>query len=127
DSILMVRRLPDSMHKLLSTIDADLLLTVLERALNERNLAVALPVVRVLGDRGDVRAAQPTGGSAPRGLVRALYYPDRRVQFAAAKAIVRMPAATEALVTSRVVEILGWFLAAEQAPRALVAFAPEGR
>ena len=53
-----LRKLPDSVQRLLSTLDADLLLSALDRALNERNGAVALPLIRALGERGEFRAAR---------------------------------------------------------------------
>ena len=44
--------------------------------------AIILPLVQILGQRGEVRAALPSQGGQQRGLVRALFYADRRVQFA---------------------------------------------
>jgi CheY-like chemotaxis protein len=124
---VLTRKLPDSLFHLLATVDADLLMTALERALTDRNVAVALPLIRALGERGEYRAARPSGEGSPRGLLRALYYPDRRVQSAAVKAYLRLGTPPEPTTSGRVVEILRRFLAAETAPKALVAFAPADR
>jgi hypothetical protein len=70
--------LPPKMHQLLTTIDADLAMRTLERAMDDKNVAVILPLVRILGERGEYRAAQLKAGGRPNGVVRALYYPDRR-------------------------------------------------
>jgi hypothetical protein len=119
--------LPGSLQRLLSGVSANLLLDTLERALADRNLAVILPLVRILGERGEPRAAQPTREGPPHGLPRALYYPDRRVQLAAAEAILKMPTPPEPAVSARVVEVLRRFVAAEAAPRALAVFVPGDR
>ncbi len=113
------------LDQLLASIDADLVMQVLDRALAEHNLAVILPTIKALGDRGEVRAARPGLNDTPGPLVRALYYPDRRVQFAAAIALLRMPTGPAPPAAGRVVEVLRRFLAAGPAPKALVAFAPD--
>jgi hypothetical protein len=126
DEILM-RPMPDSLYHLLATIDAELVMKVLERALDDRNVAVILPLVVALGERGEFRAARPSGQGTPRGLLRALYYPDRRVQVAALAAYLRLAPAAEPATAGRVVELLRRFLNAEPTPKALVAFLPELR
>jgi hypothetical protein len=83
-----------------------------------------LPVIRALGDRGEVRAARSPGDGPPRGIVKALYYPDRRVQFAAMQAMLRMPAGPVPVASTRIVELLRRFVAADPTPRALLLFAP---
>src|SRR5262249_46452025 len=59
-------------------------------------------------------------------LVRALYYPDRRAQLAAAEAIIRIPGPERPLAGARVVEVLRRAAAAEaaekSAPKVLVGF-----
>jgi hypothetical protein len=121
------KRLPDSLQRLLTSVDGDLLIDALDRALTDRNLAVILPLVRVLGERGEYRAGRPPGEGPPQGLLRALYYPDRRVQMAAVQALARMPGLPDPATAARVVEILRRFLAAEPVPRALVVFVPTER
>jgi hypothetical protein len=70
---------------LLSTVNPDLITAVLERALDDHRAEVILPAVKALGDVDDVRAGRPGSRGEP-ALVRALNYPDRRVQMAAADA-----------------------------------------
>jgi hypothetical protein len=122
---LMTGKSVPSLDQLLSSIDADLVMEVLERALAEHNLAVILPTVKALGERGEVRAARPGLNGNPGPLVRALYYPDRRVQFAAAAALLRMPESPTPAASGRVVEVLRRFVASSPTPKALVAFAPD--
>jgi hypothetical protein len=112
-------------HDLLATVDADLLMATLDRGLADRNVAVILPLVRALGERGEVRAARPGGAGNPGGLVRALYFPDARVQWEAAQAVIHLPGRPSPEVAARVVEILGRFLADEPPVRALAVGVPE--
>jgi hypothetical protein len=93
--------------------------------MNERNTGIALPLIRALGERGEIRAARENSGS-PRGILRALYYPDRRVQFAAVQAMLRMPA-PPAVAAERMVDVLRRFLAAGKTPKALVLYTPLDR
>jgi hypothetical protein len=124
DLLLTGKTLP-ALDQLLASIDATLLIEALDRALAEHNLAVALPLIKALGERGEVRAARPGSTGTPGPLVRALYYPDRRVQFAAAYALLRMPGEPSPAAAGRVVEVLRRFVAAAPTPRALVVFAPD--
>ena len=71
-----------------------------------------LPATRLLGDLAEVRAVQPTESSAPV-LGRALLYADRRVQMAAAEALLRVPGDRGGLTGSRIVDVLRRALAAE--------------
>ena len=118
---------PAELKNLLATIDSELLLSSLDRALLDHNLQVALPTIEALGERGEVRAARLSNGGQPRGLVKALFYPDRRVQFAAVQAMLRMPGAQKPVASQRIVELLRRFLAAEAQPKALVAFTPKDK
>src|SRR5262249_41393273 len=106
---------------------ADLIDAALERALSEGNVPVILGAAQALGDRGELRLARPTANTAPRGLTRALYYPDRRVQLAAARALLQMPGTPAPVGAARVVEILRRFLAAEPTPRVVLLFVPADR
>jgi hypothetical protein len=116
---------PSATPQLLATLDTELLTAVLERALTERNPAVILPIVQTLGERGEVRAIQSAGSGAQGVLVRSLYYPDRRVQFASVRALLRMPSTASPVATTRVVEVLRRFIAADAVPKALLAFMTE--
>jgi CheY-like chemotaxis protein len=124
---LLTEKSPPALARLLAKIDYELLITVLERAMADHNYAVMLPLIDALGDRGEVRAAMPTSAGAPGALVRALYYPDRRVQYAAARALLKLPSSPSPVASARVVEVLRRFLAAEPAPKVLIAFARDAR
>jgi hypothetical protein len=124
DQILVGKTQP-ALDQLLATLDAGLLQEVLERGLADHNLAVILPLLKVLGERGEVRAARPGTSGNPGPLVRALYYPDRRVQFAAATALLHMPSEPAPVAAARVVEVLRRFVAAGTTPKALILFAPD--
>jgi CheY-like chemotaxis protein len=117
---------PD-VDQLVATVNPSLVVTVLERALTDKNLPVILSATRALGQLSDVRAVRATSlGEA--ALVRALYYPNRRIQMAAADTILRLPQNPSGTGTSRraqqtggataarVVEILRRALAAGPAP-----------
>jgi CheY-like chemotaxis protein len=124
---LLTQPRPPSLDRLLAKLDYDLLLTVLERAMREHNYAVMLPLIDVLGDRGEVRAALPTSQGAPGVLVRALSFPDRRVQYAAARALMKLPSVQAPVAAARVVEVLRRFLASDPAPKVLIVFAKGDR
>jgi hypothetical protein len=95
---------PD-VKQLVRTLNPDLVMNVLDRALGEQRTPVILAAVQTLGDLSEVRAVQTTGQRTP-ALLRALNYPDRRVQFAAADAVLRIPNPTPERYAWRVVEIL---------------------
>jgi hypothetical protein len=116
-----------ALERLVRTVDIDLLTQVLDRALVDRRIPVIIGAIRALGDRGDVRAARPGASGDPRGLQRALYFPDRRVQFAAATALLRIPANQPSQYAARVVDILRRNVAAEAEPRAMAAYVPNDK
>ncbi len=107
------------LHKLLTGIDSSLLEAVLDRALAERRSAVALGAVQALAQTGEGRLIRPSAGGSPP-LIRALNYPDRRVQIAAADAILQIPTTTAFPGSARVVEILIRALSSDGTPKALV-------
>lgn len=113
-------REPPAVTDLVRVVNPRLVMMVLERALRERRLPVILGAVWTLGDLGDPRAARPQGRHAPV-LVRALNYPDRRVQLAAADALLRLPGPPAFGASARVVEVLRRALAAPPRPTVLVA------
>jgi hypothetical protein len=107
-----LERAAPAVHDLLGTVQSALVNAVLERALEEHRVAVILGAVRDLGERKEIRALRPlTRGQPP--LVRALYYPDRRVQMAAVEAMLQIPDSASSLATTRVVEVLRRAVAAE--------------
>ena len=124
----LLKPMPPKMQQLLTTIDADLAMRVLERAMDDRQTPVILPLVVALGDRGEQRAARVNEAGQMRGLARALYYPDRRVQFAAMTGMVRMPPGVlTPSASDRVVDLSRRFLASEMEPKALIVYAPPGQ
>lgn len=112
-------------HQLVATSSPDLINRVLDRGLNDRRTTVVIGAIRALGALSDVRATQPTAAGAA-SLVRALNYPDRRIQFAAAESLLNIPGEASAQQSARIVDILRRSLAAERTskgvPRVLVAF-----
>ncbi|MFO0863851.1 MAG: hypothetical protein U0744_04195 [Gemmataceae bacterium] len=123
----LVEPAPAQLQQLLATIQAELLLSTLDRALEDRNVPVILPIVQALGDRGEGRAVRLSASGAPQGLLRALYYPDTRVQTAAVRAFLKMPGTQAAAAKSRVVEVLTRLVALEGSPKTLVIGAPNER
>ncbi len=118
-----------AVHDMLATTSPDLLLAVLERGLAEKHTPLVLGAIRTLGGLSEVRAGRPEA-AGPGPFARALNYPDRRVQFAAAEALLNTPAPASSQQTTRIVDVLRRALAAEPAakgvPRVLVAyFTPE--
>jgi CheY-like chemotaxis protein len=116
--------MPQGVRTLLASVDSDLVMSVLERGLDEHRLAVVLPAAFALGERGETRAARLNAGGQPRGLVRALYYPDRRVQFVAALSLIRMPGTPAPAVSTRLVDVLRRFLTGDATPDVLAAYVP---
>lgn len=112
-----------AVKELLSTVNPALVLKVLDRGLREQRLPVILGSVRALGDLADVRAARLEDGK-PSPLVLALNFPDRRVQMAAADALLRIPSPTP-VAASRIVQVLARLAAAD--PMAKVLDADENR
>ena len=95
---------PD-VHDLLATVYVGALINTLDRALADMRTAVVLGVTRALGERAEIQAARPERGR-PGVLVRALDYADRRVQLAAADALLRLPGPPVHHASARVVEVL---------------------
>jgi hypothetical protein len=112
----------------LRSSNPELVIAVLRKALAENRLPVILTATGALGDQAEVRAIRGSGRE-PAVLVRALDYPDRRVQLAAADAVLRIPAPPTAPVAARVVEILARVVAGEPEanarPKVLLGFANE--
>lgn len=93
---------------------------LLDRALREQRAALAMAAVQALSARAAKGAAEPTsragGVLRPALLVRALDFPDDRVQFAAAVALLRSPANTNHGAHSKVIDVLKRAAAADPAP-----------
>jgi hypothetical protein len=114
-----------AVSQLLATVNPELLNAVLERALTDRRPTVILAAIKGLADLAEARANRPRTQGQP-ALVRALYYPNRTVQLAAAEALIRIPGPSQPLACARVVEVLRRIAAAEPAekgaPRVVVGF-----
>lgn len=91
--------------ELLARSTPEVVIDVLDRAMRERRTGVVLAAVRSLGDRGEVRSKRPLTKGEPV-LVQALYYPDPRVQLAAAEGLLRMPGEPAPKTAARIVEVL---------------------
>jgi CheY-like chemotaxis protein len=114
---------------LLATVNPSLVTAVLDRALTDHNLPVILGAVRALGDLAETRATLPTSSRGESGLERALYYPDRRIQMAAADTLLRLPRPPsvrggvqevrfpDPVTRARVVDVLRRAVAAEPAAK----------
>lgn len=115
-----------STKDVLRSANPELVMAVLKKALADQRLPVILAATAALGDQAEARALQAPAGETPV-LVQALNYPNRRVQLAAADAVLRIPAAPSPPVAARVVEILARAAAGEPEakaqPKVLVAFA----
>lgn len=107
-----------AVNELVATVHPELVTAVLDRALTEQRLPVILGAVRALGALSDVRGARATGQGSS-ALVRALNYPERRVQLAAAEALLRIPGQQPSLAAARIIEVLRRALAINPAPKAL--------
>jgi CheY-like chemotaxis protein len=111
------------LHAALATAPFTLLAEMLDESIRDKKTPVVLAVVRVLGERTEVRAAHsgnkpgekalPGVDARPSLLVRALDYPDPRVQFAAADALLRVPGLPTHGRNAQIVKILAATLAAD--------------
>ena len=112
-----------NVHAVVSSVNPDVLIAVLERALDEKRVPLILAMTRTLGDLAEIRATRPTERADP-SLTRALLFADRRVQMAAAEALLRVPGDRAALTNFRIVEVLRRALAADTAgaPKLLIGF-----
>lgn len=123
----LLKPMPAELQTLLAGLDSELLMEVLNKAMSERNIPVILPLVQALGDRGEFKAALPSQDGSARGLLKALYFPDRRVQLASVRAMLSIPGEKSAVVQTRIMDILQRFLLTEPTPKALVIGTPEGQ
>lgn len=98
-----------AVFRLLAATPASTLIRLLEGALAGKRTALALGLVQALGDRAEPSAgnieARAGGGDRPPVLVKALDYPDPRVQLAAALALLNIPNAKHG-ANARIVDVL---------------------
>jgi CheY-like chemotaxis protein len=105
--------------ELLAGARSQLLEQILDKAMAENRTAVAVGAARALAPVNEWRLVRTTDKGAPP-LLRALSYPDRRVQMAAADAILQIPNSEGYPGNSRVVEVLRRAITADAMPRALI-------
>ena len=91
--------------ELLARSNSETVIEMTEKAIKEKRTSVVLAGVQALADRAEIRARRPLTRGEPV-LVQALYYPEPRVQMAAAEGLLRMPGAMAPKTSARIVEIL---------------------
>jgi CheY-like chemotaxis protein len=106
-----------AVHDLLALARSSVLYKMLDRAMAENHLLVALGVTQLLGERAEISggaAALPEGATPrsengtralPEALIKALNSKDRRVSLAAADALIRLPGPPSLPVRARIVEV----------------------
>lgn len=97
----------------------ELLLKVAARAIEEGHSAVVLSALRSLSKVGDSNLLASHGG-APSPVIRALNMSDRRIQFAAAEAILSLRPEQPPPGAGTVMALLAQALGTEGTPRALI-------
>jgi CheY-like chemotaxis protein len=105
---------------LLATLNPDIVVAALERALADHRTTVILGTLRTLGELGEVKVARAKRSGTP-ALVQALNYPDRRVQFTAINTLLTLPLPPPPQASGRAVEILRRAMTADGPPRVIVA------
>ncbi len=103
------------LFQLLVAAPSDMLTGLLDQALREQRTALAFGLTAVLAIRADKAAAAGPAPGKPGVFVKALDYPDPRVQLAAALGLLRAPVPATHSRSGRVVEILRRAAAAEPA------------
>jgi CheY-like chemotaxis protein len=112
-------KLAPDLQLLLAETAPSLLESVLDRAMAENRTGVAVGAARALIPCGDWKLIRG-GERATPVLIRALSYPDRRVQLAAAEAVLNVPTTDSFPGSARVVEVLKRAIASEPQAKALI-------
>ena len=122
-----------ALYQVLAATPSDLLIGLLDRAMLDKQTARVLGFTQVLAARSDRAAATPGATGKTPVLVKALDYPDARVQLAAAVALLRTQGVSHGK-NAQVVEILRRAAAVESPPpgskemgRALIADPSDAR
>ncbi|MGL6073835.1 MAG: hypothetical protein ACRC8S_06700 [Fimbriiglobus sp.] len=105
---------PD-LFQLLAAWPSDNLNRFFERAMAQKQTAVALGLAQVLAARADKNAASQASPNRPAPFVKGLDYPDARVQLACAIGLLRVPGAAPAS-NSKVIDILRRSASVDGAP-----------
>jgi CheY-like chemotaxis protein len=114
-------KLDAGLQQVLAGTPPGLLEAVLERAMNEGRTGTVLAATQALTPSGDWKLIRSERGTPP--LIRALSYPDRRVQLAAAEAALQVPTSDSYPGSARVVEVLKRAVSSEPHARALIVHA----
>jgi hypothetical protein len=112
-------KLAPDLQQLLAETAPTLLESVLDRAMADGRTGVAIGAARALEPSGDWKLIRGGERGTP-ALIRALSYPDRRVQLAAAEAILHVPTTDSFPGSARVIEVLKRALASESQAKALI-------
>ncbi|MDW8224287.1 MAG: hypothetical protein RMJ82_15200, partial [Gemmatales bacterium] len=105
---------------MLSVTDPRILEEALDQALRNRKTASVFGILQVLNEIRNARLVQPTQG-AISPLVRALSYPDLRVQWLATQVILQTPLSGPFPGNSRVVDILARTISSRDTRRVVLA------
>jgi CheY-like chemotaxis protein len=97
----------------------DLVLKVLARAIHDEHPSVVLAALRALAKIGDANMLAGKNG-VPSPVLHALSMSDRRIQFAAAEAVLSLGSQQPVAGTTQVITILAQALATDGTPKALV-------
>jgi CheY-like chemotaxis protein len=108
------------LENLLATSDGRLLSAVLNESMKQNFARGAEAAADLIGRRGDVSAVTESMPN-PSALVQALEYPNRRVRFAALRAIMALNPQSSFPGASRVPETLNYFTTSANERRAVVA------
>lgn len=104
------------LYEVLAAAPSEMLNNMLETALVEQRTALAYGLTSLLAIRSDRTAATGPAPGKPGVFVKALDYPDPRVQLAAAIGLLKAPGPANHGKPARVVEVLRRAAAAESAP-----------
>ncbi len=104
-----------ALYQVLAAAPSDMLIGLLDRAMLDKQTARVLGFTQVLAARSDRSAATPGATGKAPVLVKALDYPDARVQLAAAVGLLRTAAIGHGK-NARIVEILRRAAAVESTP-----------
>jgi hypothetical protein len=95
----------------------DIMSKVVRRAIADGRSDLATLATSILGE---ISHRDELTGGKPHALIDALFAPDRRVQFAAAEALVKLDPTARFTGSSRVVPVLARFVDGQETPRAIV-------
>ncbi len=104
-----------ALFPILAAARPDLLVGMLDRALREQRTALVLGLTQILAARSEKSAAQAADGK-PSVFMRALDYPDTRVQLAAAIGMIKAPIPATHGKNAKIIDILRRAASVDTAP-----------